>query len=505
MLKGSIKNFSWDFYSKLIILIYSSLQIMRLPILPQFMDIYYHILTAWGFIKAGGYTGWDFWQYAPLGRIHIYPPVFHLILTLPMKLGASPVILAKFFEGVMPVAFLVVLWDFAKKNYNDCLAFFVTLMFSSSFSFYLSLLNHLPATLAFIFGLLAFTQLFQRNFLRSLILLTLCFYTHIGISWFFALSFLFYGLFNREQRKICFGLFILALVLSIPILFKQLTSLRVISSLGLSLNERYLCQIKIVDYVLAFLGLILAFKKDIKYRLFPSFFLASLIFLVYPYRFFSAEGYLAVIALSALFLYALYQDCKIKAVYLKYILISVTLFILFFSPTVSMYKPIGKGKLSYKIIFFDSALMGMLFARGQTMWFPDEYISAANLIKDNSESEDIVYSNFNVAGMILASISGRSTANGLLPEIKPSRKFDPFAVSKIIVFAQDEDHSLINRIASGYHLIGIGENKLFILYKNPYSQARVDIKRASVPFWAIMLISAISIFLFWQRPRKIKI
>src|SRR3990167_1371545 len=105
MIKEQVKDFSWDFYSKLMILSYCLLQFIRWPLLPQFMDIYYHLLTAWGFIQAGGYSGWDFWQYAPAGRIHIYPPLLHIVLAFFIKSGISKIILVKFLETAAPISF----------------------------------------------------------------------------------------------------------------------------------------------------------------------------------------------------------------------------------------------------------------------------------------------------------------------------------------------------------------------------------------------------------------
>ena len=139
----------------------------------------------------------------------------------------------------------------------------------------------------------------------------------------------------------------------------------------------------------------------------------------------------------------------------------------------------------------------MLFARGGSLWFPRDYLSAADLIKNNSEPREITYSTINIAGIILASISGRATANALLPEIKYSKQFDPLAVSKIIVFAQDDDYNMVSNIVSKSKLVKIGENKLFVLYKNPYSKVKIDIRKTSLPFGIIWLICLVFIALFW--------
>lgn len=485
------KRFSWDLYSWLIIISYLLLQTLRWPLLPQFMDIYYHFLIAQGFIQANGYTGWDFWQYAPFGRIHIYPPFFHMILAMLMKLGINKVILAKIFESLTPTLFLIALWHFIRRIYNERLAFFVMLAFTSSFSFHLSLLNHIPATLTFCLGFLAFEQLFRQNPLRCLLLLTLCFYTHIGISWFLALSLLFYGLFDKQYRKKCFLILIAAFILSLPILFKQLSGMRFVKNLGLSLNEKYLLQIKIIDYVFAFLGLLIIFKQAQRYRLFLSFFLASLIFIIYPYRLFSAEGYFPIICLSAIFMYSLYE--KVNR---TYPIILVALFILFLSPTFSMNRALGEKKITYKLNLADSSLIGMLFAKGESIWYPRDYLSAARLVKDNSQEHDIVYSTLNIIGMTLSAIAERPTANALLPEIGPSKEFDPYSVAKIVVFTKIDDPQRVNAIVSFYKLVNIGENKLFILYKNPSNYVKVNPGKALIPFWAITIIGVIFIFLF---------
>ena len=179
----------WVYFSGVIIIIFGLLQLLRSVILPQFMDIYYHLQVAWGFLQSGGYSGWDFWEYAPFGRTHIYPPFFHIILALLMKLGFSAIFLAKLFESAAPVLFLIVLWYFIRKNYSAQLAFFVVLAFSSAFAFFISLSNHIPAALALILGLFAFNELFKNRCLRAAILLAFCFYTHIGVSWFFLLTF----------------------------------------------------------------------------------------------------------------------------------------------------------------------------------------------------------------------------------------------------------------------------------------------------------------------------
>ncbi|MDD2680072.1 MAG: hypothetical protein PHO03_04685 [Candidatus Omnitrophica bacterium] len=496
MMDKYAKGVSWNFFSGIIITGLLALQFARWFVLPHFMDIYYHLLTAQGFIQAGGYSGWDFWQYAPVGRPHIYPPFFHLALAGLMQAGLSPVILAKLCEALIPVILLAVLWKFIKDNYSQQLAFFVVLLFFSSVSFYLSLLSHIPASLAFIFGILSLSQLFKKRLLRSAILLSLVFYTHIGISLFFALTFLIYGLLNKELRKRAIGVLITALILALPIIIKELSVFKFIRTFGFSLHEKYLCQIKILESILALIGLFQALKKGREYRLFAAIFLASLIFIIYPYRFLSAEGYFPVILLGAFCLSNLYQ--KINR---RYFIPVIAVFIFLVSPTFSMYKEVRETKVDYRIKFFDTTFLNLLLARSGIFWFPQEYISAANMVEANSAPQDITYCTLNFLGLTISSIAGRPSANALLPEIKKAEDFNPFASSKIIVFTRIDDAQAVEAAVKRLNLVKVGENKFFLVYKNTACQARAGVVKASVPFGAIICIAALFLFIFWQAAR----
>jgi len=496
----------WNFYSKLAIAVYCLLQVLRFPIFPQFIDIYYHLHTAWGFIQAGGYSGWDFWEYAPVGRPHIYPPLFHLILTLFIKLGAGKIILAKALEAGMPVVFLCTLWRIVRKNYGERLAFFVILVAGSSFSFYLSLINHLPATLAVILGFLAFDQLFRNKPIRAVILLALCFYTHIGISCFFGTAFFIYALISRDHRKRAAAVLAASIILSLPMLYKELSTLRFINSL--TPNESNFCEFKIIEYALAIFGLLVILKRHrAKYAFFLSLFAASLLLLIYPYRYFSAQGYLPIILLAAVCLNFLYEAAGGGKVYLKYLALALAASVLFISPTLLFEKTLGAQKTTHKVYCFDSALVDMFFplsherAASRSLWFPEIYLPMAGIIKENTQGADIIYSSSDIVGVCLAGASGRACANALLPEVAPLRKIDPIKSSKIIIALKDDSPKMLGQIVKNYGLNKIGENKLFILYNNSSCNAKMEAKKASVPFSLIIFIGFLVIFIFWRGER----
>lgn len=498
---------SWNFWTLLILGSFGLLQAARWPLFPHFVDGYYHLLTAQGFIQAGGYSSWDFWQYAPVGRIHFYPPFFHFLLVLGIQSGLDKIFLLKFWEFIMPVLFLGTLAYFFRKNYSQRFAFFVLLTAGSSFSFYLSLINHVPATLALVLGFFALDRLLSRQFLRAAILLALCFYTHIGVSWYMALSLVVYGILEKEFRKPAILTLGAALAMSFPMLSSQWESVTRISLSGI--GERYSYEFKIIEYALAFLAFMFIRREKEKYRLEVSLFAASIVFLLYPNRFFYNEGYLPVILLSALSLCALHQKFRGHRLYRR-AAVAAGAFVFFFSPTVLVERTPPDFQLKSKVYFADSAFANLIRpgrnerVSAYSLWFPRQYLPAAALIQRHSQENDIICSNLHNMGVCLASLAGRATANALLPEVKAAQPFDQIAVSKIIVLTQGEEEKKLEALVERYHLRRIGENQFFIFYENPDCSAKVNVRRKVVSFgWvAVMFFTGALVFILGTRIEK---
>lgn len=472
------RYFSYDFWSVIILIFYLIMQISRWQLFPQHLDIYYHLLTAWGFIRAEGYSSWDFWQYAPVGRPHVYPPLFHIVLALFMKAGADKIILAKIFSVIIPWTFLFTLWNFLRKNFSSCLAFFSLITISSSLSFYASLTNHMPSTIALTFGVLTIWQFMKRKTVFALLLLTLCFYTHIGVSYFIMITLVIYALFNKEYFSQALIVTIGAAVLASPMIIRQLYGINLLSLP--SVKENYSCEFKTIDYILAAIGFVILLRSRGKGRLFLALFLASFVYLPYLARFFSGEGYLPVALLAAVALYGICESFG-RNRYAKYIVILIALFMLIFSPTIATGK-LEVGEPPNRVFLFDSAVMNMLFPKANermissTIWFEERYLFASELIRANSSPDDIIYCTDDIAGLCLAVVSGRATANYLLPEVRSEGRTDPYADSKIIIALKYRDPGAMKEIAEKYGLVLLGENEIFDVYKNPSAKAKIFIR-----------------------------
>lgn len=493
-------NNPWGYSSRIIIFVFIALQLLRLPSLPEFMDIYYHLQSASGFIQAGGYTNWDFWEYAPFGRPNLYPPLFHIILALLMKTGIGVVWLAKLFEFAAPVAFLVIVRGFIIKNYGEELGFFVTAAFCSSFAFFIFLSNHIPASLALVLGFLSLGELFRNRVLRPVILLGLCFYTHASVPWFFALSYAIYGIMDKGLRRDCLRVVFYSLLVAFPILLFEFINLPFIQLSGNIIPGRFHLQLKPFDYILAGFGLFLAFRMSSRYRIFIAMLLSALIFLPYPYRLLSAEGYLPVVFLSGIGMRGIWRRLKASGIKAKRFLAGALIsFILFVSPALVLEKPGSSAGINYKFEWIDSAPSALLLGKGSSLWFPGMYFPIVDIIKKNSSKEDIVYSGINFSGIILAALSGRASSNAIFPEVGPSIQIDPLSVAGIVILPKDLDEGFIEGIARKYKLFRLGENEYFRVFRSTSTSYKVKVPRASFSFGAIMFVFLLLAGLFWWR------
>lgn len=490
------KKISWDLWAIIILIIYALLQARDIPLFPRHFDIYYHLLTAWGFIKAGGYAIWDFWQYAPIGRPHLYPPLFHIILAFFMKAGIDKILLARLFIAVIPVIFLFTLWNFIRRYFSPRLAFLILIVTGSSFSFYTSLSNHIPSTIAMILAFFALGEFFNKRFLRAGLLMSLLFYTHMITSWFFISAFLIYVFLDRRRRRGSVSTLITAFIFSLPILIHQSFYIRSISSFNF--NELHFCEFKTIDYILAAFGLVLLSAKESRYKLFLALFIASFIYVKYPSRFFSSEGYLPIAILSAVSIDSLCENF-VKA-RIKILVISIILFILVLSPTIAISH--GPHDPSfYKIYPYDSAFMNIISgppekrAASKSAWF-NTYILAADAIKDNSSPDDIIYCTEGSIGLALAVLSERATSNYLLPEVYPAAAPDAMADSRITAILKYHAPEWVQDRVDRYGLKLIGKTAILDLYSNPSAMGRIQIKKALIPFKLIFIISILWVIIF---------
>jgi len=494
----------WSVYACLVISFIFFLLLFRWPLLPNFLDIYYHLLIARGFDKAAGFVTSDFLQYAPLGRPHLYPPFFHFVILSLMKLGFSPLFIGRLLDVCIFPLFLAVIWFFISSLFSKRLAFFAVLISASLYSFYLGTSNFMPVTVAFIFGLLSLLAQEKGKIISAILLLALSFYTHAQIPWLFVVVYIVYGALNRARFRSCLSVVLFSLLVSGPILlylFKNRSFYRYACA-----GEHFVLEINLL-LILSLGAFNKVFKDKGRYYLLFALAVSTLPFIFsYPYRYISGQGLLGLIFLASisadriyamanrfLVLHSLQQASSL-------LIILIIIIFTFFSPTLLITR-----EKTWKFLPFNSTYLN-LTALNKNAIRPNDYSIASSryitelvrLIQKNTHNNDIIFTNLNFVGTMLAVLSDRADSKGMLSEVGLGIKPDPISNARLVIWFKNLDAPEDERLAeviSRYKLKKITETEIAYIYKNDLTNASISLRKADIPNKIIIGIMLLVSFL----------
>ena len=495
------KNIHWDFYSWVIIAGICIIQVFRWHLFPFFMDMYYHLDVMSGFAKAGGYVPYAFWEYAPVGRIHLYPPLLHIIMMFMFKAGLSPLFIARALNFAMYPIVLMSVWFFGKKIFNSVFAFGGVLLAVSSYYFYLDTTNSTAFSLAVIMGMAAVIVFNSRKMVAAAMLLGLIFYTHTLAGCIFFISIAVSALVQKKR----FFLVSLAgaAAIALPILIFQAVNRNLYHRVHPIMSQYLFIHIGI--YACALIGIASAIVKKKHYvyllGILTGFFLLGVL---YKHRFLSGEGVFAFIMLGAAgFELIAGRISRLVVCRKKYGLIILTFsFAIACAPSLKFTKVSTAGfawDSAFVHLFFpdrpvnERLLMGSLDSSMYNQAYIDPLVK---IIRENTKDTDIIFSNIPYAGGMLSAFSGRATSVGMLPEVNPPANFDPLAAAKLSIWFKNTDGSFPESLkiyVKEYNLIPVAETELAYVYRNDatYAKIRVPPPLVPMPVLAAFLLLAI--------------
>ena len=483
----------FDLASLGLIILIGVFSAIRFKYLPQFIDGYYHLSVANGFIFSGGWVGWDWWSWAPFGRPHLYPPFYHLLLSFMQSIGISGLNSLRIVEASITPLFFFTLWYVCSRVFNSRVSFFTVLSLSSFFSFYSAVSANVPASFAMIFGFLAWFFLDRKKLLSAAICLALTFYTHAAVCWMFFISILFVAVFDRSSRKLASSILLISLVLVLPFLLHQFKYMDY-------LDIKVLGEAKFIHFsiFLILFGSVsciyfIAKKESFFLIILGYLFAALLLFAKYPYRFFSAQGILAAGLGGALLLERVFSAISQKKTNVLIILVS---FYLFFS-----HATLDLDEGEFKLNGFNSTFFNFLTARMYTLFefrplLPSSYyLPISRVIKDNTSESDIIYSNSSIAGQIFSALTKRPSSDSMLWEVKPKREFRSHEYAKLIIWMK----SFVMTGITGKEELRwrkIYEDDISYIFLNEKYKPSLEPKGAAINFRFIVYVLAIMAFAF---------
>ncbi len=364
-------------------------------------DNAYHVLIS-KMLAEKGFFMWDYVEFAPLGRPHLYPPLFHaLVAILGKVLGGSPWAFV-FANDLISVGIyslgLYASWYVGRKLYHEIGGFIVFTITSGLLMPALSMAIGLPSTLVFIFTPLAALWFLEGKLLPSFIACTASFYSHTSGVVITPITFMLTGILAKKFRQ-ALKLLSLSLLVYSPWLLRILIFLE-----WFKLPEADIpTKIEPALIVPAIVGLIIALRYPRKYALQLGY-LASLIPVIasYPGRA-SIQGCFALALLATLFFKRVFQ--RIPKEHLRK---ALTTFFLFFYVF-----PLGPSAIMLEsFMLFEENPLG-----GEISWNIAEQLGS--LLRQNVEENEIVHFQQPYLGCAVAVFAPIRIDGGAWGEVAP--------------------------------------------------------------------------------------
>ena len=497
-----LRYFPW-----MVLAFFAALWCARWFLFPLVLDPYYHLFIAQQINAAGGIFAFETWEYAPVGRWHLYPPVLHLILSGLLKLGFSPISAIRLLTALLPVCLLLTLFLVARRLFTPAIALSVLGMAVTPFSFHLHSGITLAASLAMIEMLWLYAAVEDGRILAAGCLIGLLCYTHLGLPWVGLISIVVYAFCEKGHRqtvlKSCWG-FLLAL----PWWWHLAAHRAAFSPFPRYENE--LLELSPFVILLAIAGIIFCLRLKGKFCWLLACWAGFLPFSYnHRYRWLCGEGLLPLFLLAGIGFWKLSEwvSRQVNGGQAKSARVSALLFLalwvacVLFSPTV-LTTPAG-----FKVRWPDSAFWHLLNAPGlarkaiDSTFYSPQTEALIQAVKADTQEGEILWSNAPYALGLVASIAQRPMSSAMLNEVAPAAKINPLRSAGWIVWFKFKQPmpALPPKTA-------VDDQALALIWRQPGDRMLAHPPQRIVPLalaWGfVLLFSGLAVFDFTGNSRR---
>ncbi len=201
----------------LILLLGALLWVARSKIYPMAPDGYYHALVAREIVRTGNVPVWDWWEYAPLGRPHLYTPLLHILIAL-LSLPFNKDIIQgmQLFSVVLLPTVAFTTWYLARWLFDARRGFFAVLLLGIDQMFLLLGWYILPSIIANAVMPLVLVFFLSKRFWPAAVLLSFALYAHMGVATLGFVGLFLFAVWRREYFKFFLGMAAMAILLALP-------------------------------------------------------------------------------------------------------------------------------------------------------------------------------------------------------------------------------------------------------------------------------------------------
>lgn len=469
---------SWDLAAGLVTLWVSLLILAHWPILPWFLDYFYHMAVVAGFLQSGGLVLHEWWEFAPAGRVHLYPPLWHLITLPAAQLGIPLLILSRLWCVLFFPLIACLVWRIVRELFDDRSAAWCIFLLATPLSLTAAILNYPAASLATVFSLLAWWALERRRLIAASIAVGFLGLTHTGLFCLFVLTLLFYAALRKDLRNEIGVSLGVGFLIASPWLIHQ--GLHVSALHVAARRETILVELAPILLILAAWGARCTWRNANVSRFCVAWWLGTLPMVVfYRFRLLAGHGLLPVVLLAGLGAADLWKRgtaCRVG------LMASLCLWPVWHQ---------GLDGAAWKwadtsIVTLASAREGSKRITTEPLYIERFWEPIGLALQSQTTPDELFACNTHYGAGLLTVLSGRSTTTGMLGEITPPKQ-DPIANARLLVWlkesAQGRPSRQMEKVALQYHLQPLGETDISYLYFNNRPQGRRQTRKAVLPWW----------------------
>jgi hypothetical protein len=407
----------YDWVSIAIIILFFALLFRIRAQLPIFSDSWYHLSVIRAFSERGiGLHAW--WEFAPFGRPHLYPPLFHVVNLAVLRATSLGLLdLARLYDVVTFPLVLAAGWLAARNLFGAKAAFLTLLLLSLNIGLLFSCsLIMMPATYALLLWPFLHIFVLRKHWLVAALLLSAIGYIHFGAASVAAASLLILSLFKKEYLRPS----LLAMAVAIAIYSPWLAHLYQNREFLHSGMAKLPIFIPVFTLVGAILGIVAAVRNPEKESLAVlSMMLASCVFLfTLRERFWTYGG----------FLFAILGGYGIERCASRHIKAAILILIVSCASITPFLKP-PRMKLALPMPFQTTPFIAPTPFLALAHWqnpeaaakisaaVPPEINALAKWIAENVAEDEVILTNDRLLGGCIFPLTGRKTTSGLWSEI----------------------------------------------------------------------------------------
>jgi hypothetical protein len=198
-----------------VILFHTILLILNISQLPADQkDWSYHLMIAKMFVEEKTFL-WDYYEFAPIGRPHLYPPFLHLLFAATNILGMGWVTIQKFYGILIYPVSLLSTFFVSRDLFGKKVGLLAVVILSASYNYWWWQISIAPTSLIFALFPLAMWAVYKKKTILSIALLSIFLWTHFS-SFLVVLAIGIFGILKRDYLKYNLKIILVSLIIYIP-------------------------------------------------------------------------------------------------------------------------------------------------------------------------------------------------------------------------------------------------------------------------------------------------